>query len=152
MIQEISARLLKQLEEDLEQTCFQIKDPFQRWTTSLKLIRDALKKLKSHVDQHLFKDKADEIPIFKYIKPSFYQWQIYYTELYEIETNLPKDDVEKQIPALELELHYIDRFFRQHAFLYQYYKLNANELDNLYFVRGAEVQSVLLPNVPDLDP
>jgi hypothetical protein len=152
MIQEISSRLLKQLEDDLEQTCFQIKDPFQRWATSLKLIRDALKKLKSHVDQHSFKDKAEEIPIFKYIKPSFYQWNIYYTELYEIETNLPKDDVEKQILFLELELQYIGRFFRQHVFLYQYYKMNADELDNLYFVRGAEVQSVLLPNVPDLDP
>jgi len=152
MIREISNRLLKQLEEDLEQACFQVKDPLQRWITSLNLIRDALKKLRSHVDQHPFKDKTEEIPIFKYIKPSFYQWNIYYTELYEIETNLPKDDAEKQIAFLDLELQYIGRFFRQHAFLYQYYKLNADELDSLYFVRGAEVQSVLLPNVPEPDP
>jgi hypothetical protein len=152
MIQEISTRLLKQLEEDLEQTCFQIKDPFQRWVTSLKLIRDALQKLRTHVSQYAFKDRTEEIPIFKYIKPSFYQWNIYYTELYTIETNLPKDDAGKQIAALELELQYLERFFRQNAFLYQYYKLNAAELDNLYFVRGAEAHSVLLPNVPDLDP
>ncbi|MDR6941370.1 RteC domain-containing protein [Mucilaginibacter pocheonensis] len=152
MIQEISSRLLKQLEGDLEQTCFQIKDPFQRWTTALKLIRDAIKKLKTHVNEHPFKDKTEEIPIFKYIKPSFYQWNIYYTELYEIETNLPKDDAEKQIAALELELHYINRFFRQYAFLHQYYKLNADDLDNIYFIRGAEPQNILLPNIPDLDP
>lgn len=152
MIQEISNRLLSQLEKDLEQACFQFKDPFQRWTASLKLIRDALKKLKVHVDQHPFKDKTEEIPIFKYIKPAFYHWNIYYTELYEIETNLPKDDADKQIAALELELHYIARFFRQYAFLYQYYKLNADELDNIYFVRGAEPQNILLPNIPDLDP
>lgn len=152
MIQEISTRLLKQLEDDLEQTSFQIKDPFQRWTTALKLTRDALKKLRLHVSQHTFKDKSEEISVFKHIKPSFYQWNIYYTELYTIETNLPGDDAEKQLAALELELQYIDRFFRQNAFLYQYYKLNADELDNLYFIRGAEAQSVLLPNVPDLDP
>ena len=152
MIQEISTRLLKQLEEDLEQTCFQIKDPFQKWTTALKITREALKRLRAHVHDLKLKDKAEEIPIFKYIKPSFYQWQIYCTELYNIETNLPHGDAEKQAAFLEQELHYIERFFRQYAFLYQYYKLNATELDNLYFIRGAEVQSILLPEVPDLDP
>ena len=152
MIQEISTRLLKQLEEDLEQTCFQIKDPFQRWTATLKITREALKRLRAHVNDLKFKDKSEEIPIFKYIKPSFYQWQIYYTELYNIETNLPHGDAEKQAGFLEQELLYIERFFRQYAFLYQYYKLNATELDNLYFIRGAEVQSILLPEVPDLDP
>jgi hypothetical protein len=152
MIQEISTRLLKQLEEDLEQACFQIKDPFQRWTATLRITREALKRLRAHVNDLKFKDKAEEIPIFKYIKPSFYQWQIYYTELYNIETNLPHGDVERQAVFLEQELHYIERFFRQYAFLYQYYKLNATELDNLYFIRGAEVQSILLPEVPDLDP
>jgi hypothetical protein len=138
MIQEISTRLLSQLENDLEKTYFQTKDPFQRWTSSLKLIRDALKKLKVHFDDHSFKDKTEEIPFFKYIKPAFYHWNIYYTELYEIESNLPKGDVSKQMEFLELELQYIARFFRQYAFLYQYYKLNAEELDNIYFIRGAE--------------
>jgi hypothetical protein len=152
MIQEISTRLLKQLEEDLEQTCYQINDPFQRWTTALKLTREALKRLRTHFDGLKFNDKAEEIPIFKHIKPSFYQWQIYYTELYNIETNLPYGDAEKQATFLEQELLYIERFFRQYAFLYQYYKLNATELDSLYFVRGAEMQSILLPEVPDLDP
>jgi len=152
MIQEISTRLLKQLEEDLEHTCFQIKDPFQRWTATLKITREALKRLRAHVNDLKFKDKAEEIPIFKLIKPSFYQWQIYYTELYNIEINLPYGDTEKQAGFLELELLYIERFFRQYAFLYQYYKLNATELDNIYFVRGAEMQSILLPEIPDLDP
>jgi hypothetical protein len=152
MIQEISIRLLKQLEEDLEQACFQIKDPLQRWTTTLKITREALKRLRAHISDLKFKDKSEEIPIFKYIKPSFYQWQIYYTELYNIETNLPHGNAEKQADFLEQELLYIDRFFRKYAFLYQYYKLNATELDNLYFVRGAEMQSILLPEVPDLDP
>jgi hypothetical protein len=152
MIQEISNRLLRQLENDLEQTCAQIKDPLQRLTAVLKLIREALKRLRVHVSDLKFKDKAEEIPIFKYIKPSFYQWQIYYTELYNIETNLPHGDAEKQTAFLEQELFYFERFFRQYAFLCQYFRLNATELDNLYFVRGAEMQSILLPEVPDLDP
>ncbi|MDB5086113.1 MAG: RteC protein [Mucilaginibacter sp.] len=152
MIQEISNRLLRQLENDLEQVCSEIKDPLQRLTTVLKLTREALKRLKVHVSDLKLKDKAEEIPIFKYIKPSFYQWQIYYVELYNIEINLPYGDAEKQANFLEQELLYIERFFRQYAFLYQYFRLNATELDNLYFVRGAEMQSILLPEVPDLDP
>jgi hypothetical protein len=152
MIQELSTRLSKQLEQDLEQVVLQIKDPFKKLTSALKLIRDALKKLRGYLTEYPFKSKADEIPIFKYTKPAFYQWQIYYTELYTIEAGLPFGDMEKQVAYLEQELHYIERFFRQYAFLYQYYKLGADELDTLYFVRGAEVQSVLLPNVPDLDP
>jgi hypothetical protein len=152
MIKELSNRLSKQLEQDLEEVVFQVKDPLQRLTTALKLIRDALKKFRVYLAQYPFKSKADEIPIFKYTKPSFYQWQIYYTELYNIETGLPFGDTEKQVVYLEQELHYIERFFRQYAFLYQYYKVGADELDTLYFVRGGEAQSVLLPNVPDLDP
>ena len=152
MIQEISKRLLAQLESDLDKIGLQTNDPFQRWTASLKLIRDALKKLKTHFDDCVFKDKAEEIPFFKYIKPAFYHWNIYYSELYEIEVNLPKGEVAKQLEFLELELQYVVRFFRQYAFLYQYYKLNAAELDNIYFIRGAEPQNILLPNIPDLDP
>jgi hypothetical protein len=152
MIQEISDRLLRQLENDLEQACSQVNDPLQRFTTALKFIREALKRLRVHVNDLKFKDKAEEIPIFKTIKPSFYQWQIYYAELYNIEINLPFGDAEKQAAFLEEELGYIERFFRQYAFLYQYFRLNATELDSLYFVRGAEVQSILLPEVPDLDP
>jgi len=152
MFREISDRLLRQLEDDLEKAYFQTKDPFQRWTTSLKLIRDALKKLKLHFDECVFKDKTVEIPFFKYIKPSFYHWNIYYSELYEIEINLPKGDVTKQTQFLEQELQFIGRFFRQYAFLYQYYKLNADELDNIYFVRGARPQNILLSNIPDMDP
>src|SRR5665213_1226539 len=152
MIQELSTRLSKQLEQDLEQVVLQIKDPFKKLTSALKLIREALKKLRGYITQYPFENKEEEILIFKFTKPTFYQWQIYYTELYTIEADLPFGDLEKQVAYLQQELHYIERFFRQYAFLYQYYKLGAVELDTLYFVRGVDVQSVLLPNVPDLDP
>jgi len=114
MIQELSTRLSKQLEQDLEKVVFQIKDPLQRLTSALKLIRDALKKLRGYLTEYPFKSKADEIPIFKYTKPAFYQWQIYYTELYTIEAGLPFGDTEKQVAYLEQELCYTERFFRQY--------------------------------------
>jgi len=152
MNQELSTRLLKQLEQDLEQQSFQIKDPLEKLIASLNAIRQALDKLKSFLKDKPFKTDEEQIKFFKYTKPAFYQWQIYYAELYTIETGLPFSDAEKQVAFLDQELYYIERFFQQYAFIYQYYKLNANELDSLYFMRGGQVQSVLLPNVPDLNP
>jgi len=151
MIQEISKRLLAALENDLEQASSAATNLLQKLTATLKLTRDALKKLRLHFNEVTFKDKTEEIPIFKYLKPSFYQWQIYYTELYNLESNLPQGDAEKLVLFLEQELAYIERFFKQYAFLYQYYRLDATELDSLYFIRGADMQSILLPEVPDLD-
>lgn len=152
MIQEVSSKLLRQLEQELEQIACQSKDPLEKLTSALKPIRQALQKLKSHLADHSFASEREEIQFFKYIKPDFYCWQIYYTELYTIETNMPYGDVDKQTEYLKQELRYIERFFQQYQFHYQYYRLNADELDNLYFVRGVQIQSTLLPNVPDLDP
>lgn len=152
MNQELSTRLLKQLEQDLEQQSFQIKDPLEKLVAHLNAIRQALDKLKSFLKDKPFKTDEEQIKFFKYTKPAFYQWQIYYTELYTIETGLPFRDAEKQVAFLDQELYYIERFFQQYAFIYQYYKLNADELDSLYFIRGGQVQSVLLPNVPELNP
>lgn len=152
MIQELSNKLLKQLEQELEQTTGQSKDPLEKLKSVLKPIRQALQKLKGYLHEHPFASQEEEIKFFKYIKPDFYCWQIYCTELYTIEAEMPFNDATKQITYLEQELLYIERFFNQYQFHYQYYRLNADELDNLYFVRGVEVQSALLPNVPDLDP
>jgi hypothetical protein len=152
MIHELSSKLLKQLEQDLEQIACQSKDPLEKLTAVLKPIRQALQQLKTYLLEHPFATQQEEIKFFKFIKPDFYCWQIYYTELYTIETDLPNRDAEKQTAYLEQELHYIERFFHQYQFHYEYYRLNADELDSLYFVRGVEVQSVLLPHVPDVDP
>jgi hypothetical protein len=152
MIHELSSRLLKQLEAELEEISFKVTDPLTKLTTALKPIRQALKKLKSYLDDHPFSSQAEEIKFFKYIKPDFYCWQIYFSELYTIEANIPFGDTESQRLNFENELVYVERFFKQYSFHYQYYKLNANELDSLYFIRGVDNSGVLMPNVPDLDP
>lgn len=152
MIQELSSRLLKQLEVELEEISFKVTDPLTKLTTALKPIRQALKKLKTYLDDHPFSSESDEIKFFKYIKPDFYCWQIYFSELYTIESGIPFGDAEQQRLNFENELIYVERFFKQYGFHYQYYKLNATELDHLYFIRGIDNGSVLMPNVPDLEP
>lgn len=143
--------MLRQLEADMEEA-YHIVDSLQRLNALLKLVRYSLQKLKLHVKDYPFKSKEEEIPIFKFIKPSFCQWQIFHTEVYNIETNMPLTDSARQQVYLGLELEYIDRFFRQHAFLYQYYKLNATEMDSIYFVRGQEINAILIYDIPEVEP
>jgi len=151
MIRELSLRLQEQLELDLESLSYQQSNPLAKFNSSISLIRDALKKLKVYFDDHPC-NKQEEIYFFKYIKPDIYRWKIYHSELYMIESNLPVGGADEQINYLKQEHYHIERFFLQYQFQYQYYRLNADELDNLYFVRGVQLQSTLLPNVPELDP
>jgi len=151
MIKETSVRLLRELELGLERLLVQVNDPLERLVQSLKLVQDALKKLKQLFLSNPFPSPDLEAYFFKYIKPAFYCWKIYSTEMYTIETGLPFGDTEKQISFLEDELTYIERYLKKYNFQYEYYKLNGSDLDGLYFIRGVEVQSILLPNIPDLD-
>lgn len=151
MIVEISKRLRQQLELDLEQQCAAAQEPLTKMKCAIRLVRAAVLKLKQHFIE-MGPQKADEIAVFKSIKPSFYQWHIYYTELYHLECGMLGGDADKALAFLEVELLFAERFFKQYAFLYQYYLLGADEMDNIYFVRGERTQSLLLPNVPELDP
>jgi hypothetical protein len=152
MIKETSAKLLRELELALDRLTAQERDPLERLVQSLKLVREALQKLKQVVLQNPFNEAFPEAYFFKYIKPAFYCQQIYCTEMYTIETGLPFGDSIKQVSFLESEVSYLDRYLNKYAFLYQYFKLDAKDLDNLYFVRGVSVQSILLPQVPEPDP
>ncbi|MCY1501769.1 RteC protein [compost metagenome] len=152
MMQELSSRMLRQLEAQLEEIAFGATSALSKLTSASKAIRQALDKLKGYLSDHPFASDMEEIRFFKYVKPSFYQWQIYYSELYTIEANLPFGDAQVQSLHFENELIYVERFFRQYPFQYQYFKLDGGELDSLYFLRGKEDNSVLMPNVPELDP
>jgi RteC protein len=151
MIQELSKRLLKQLETELEEIAMQTSEPLTKLTSALKPIRQSLRKLRLYLDDHPFASVEEEVQFFKNIKPEFYKWQIYFSELYTIESGMPLVDVDAQRLWFENELVYVQRFFTQYSFHYQYYKLGATELDNIYFVRGVENNSLLMPSTPELD-
>lgn len=78
----------KQLEAELEEISFQKLSPIKKSTGALKQIRQSLKKLKNYLDYHPFSLTEQEISFFKCIIPDFYQWQIYFSELYMIEENI----------------------------------------------------------------
>ncbi|WP_426672006.1 RteC domain-containing protein [Mucilaginibacter sp. McL0603] len=152
MLVKFSEKLLIQLRGEIEKISVEETGPFKILAAILRAIRSALKELKDHLKQNPFKDKAEQIHFFKHIKPLFYSLRIYYLEKYNIETSIPAGDSQTLKNFYTDELKSVQRFFQHIYFHYQYYRLGATELDELYFVRGVEVQSVLIPEVPEPDP
>jgi hypothetical protein len=139
------------MEDELEQIAVNNPEPLKRMTEALRRIRQSLEGLSQYIVKNPFSEKKDEVNFFKFTKPKFYCHYIFEVALYNLVTGKPFGDEEKLRDYYLDELRFVQRTFRQHAFLYQYYRLNADELDELYFVRGIAVQSVLIPEVPALD-
>ena len=127
--------------------------PVRRLSGKLTVVNKALADLKKLVEENPFADQQTEIYFFKYEKPLFVCELLCAHQMYAIETQRRQFNEEVLIRNYyEQELKVIKHYFIQHQFLYQYYLLEASELDNILFVRGAEASAVLLPETPDLDP
>ncbi|MDO3641525.1 RteC domain-containing protein [Mucilaginibacter sp. L3T2-6] len=139
------------MEDELGQIAINNPEPLKRMSAALRCIRGYLDLLSNYLSKHPFADWKEESHFFKVTKPRFYCHYIFEVALYNLISGRPCGDNE-QLRAYYLdELRFAVRSFREHPFLYEYYRLGADELDELYFVRNVEVQSVLLPEVPELD-
>jgi hypothetical protein len=127
-------------------------DPVKRLSHALQEIRVALQTLRAKVLSRPFPSKELEILFFKTIKPKFYALRIFHLELYSLDMNKPAGTKDMLLAFYREELGLINRFFRQHAFLYQYFKNGFSDMDGIYFIRGAEIPSVLQHEMPDADP
>lgn len=152
MIRKFSEKLLTALRADIAEVRSNEQDAFKVLSAVLKLVREALKKLKAYYLKYQFKDEADRIWLFKELKPQIECLRVYELELYNITSDLPPGDAEFLRGQYQKELRIVQRFFRHIAFHYKYYRLGACDLDNILFVPGNAVQSVLIPEAPDLDP
>lgn len=145
-------KLLLQLNEDLELIEKSEAEPISRMINTVSSVRSALNALKALTVKHPFTSTTEEIHFFKHIKPKFYSKLIYYVEMYKIDSAKPHGTVEMLKDYYGKELTFVERFFRQNQFMYEYYRQRMVELDALYFVRGAEIKTILLPEIPDLEP
>ncbi|WP_461791639.1 RteC domain-containing protein [Pedobacter sp.] len=98
-----------------------------------------------------FGDRMEEIYFFKFEKPEYYAMKIYLAGWFTLMNGRPKGTAEQLRSYYSEELRFICRFFGQHAFHYQYFRSGMTELDELLFVRGAEVSPVFVMEVPELD-
>lgn len=127
-------------------------DPVKRLAKALQEIRVVLQVLRVKVLSIPFPSKEIEIGFFKTIKPKFYALRIFHLELYNLDMNKPAGTRDMLLLFYRQELKLVERFFRLNAFLYQYFKNDFSEMDGIYFIRGAEIPTVLQPELPDADP
>jgi hypothetical protein len=152
MRNEFVKKLFSEMEEELSVFADLGTLPVRRLAGALNCVREYLAKLKAELLLHPPADRQEEIGFFKYDKPRFKSEQIYALEIYTIETARPLGDELLLKSFYEQELKFIQRFFIQYQFLYQYYQLDATELDHLLFVRGEKPSDILLPEMPGVDP
>jgi RteC protein len=113
---------------------------------------EALNKVKERITQFPFKSTAEEISFFKQEKPRFLAEQLYALEMINILTSRPAYDQESIRAWYRQELSGPGRFFNLYKAFYQYYQLEACDLDELLFVRAAKAPAMLLPETQNLDP
>lgn len=152
MSHKLSGKLYTQLKSALDKVAEKESFSLAFLSASLAVIRGFLQKLRHSIVQHPFENQQEEIRFFKTIKTRFYSEQIYYTALYNLYFHMPSGPLDTQISYYKDELEQLRRFFRLHAFYYQYYRSGFCELDHLYFVRGVAIGSGYIPDQPDPDP
>lgn len=152
MLEKLSTKLLSQLSDGLEDVAEKKLSGEKRLSASLQLIRRLLNELREHTNLHPFKDRTEEIHFFKNVKTCFLSAKIFELERYNLEQNKPVGTRETLLCFYDKELEAIQRFFNRNAYLYQYYRSGMVELDELYFIRGAEVPSVIVPEFGEPDP
>lgn len=151
MLDKMSEKLYQQLTEQIDRIVKVETDNFKLLSEILKSVREALKKLKEYILTHPFKHDEEQIWFFKCVKPKFYSLRLFYLERYDLQTAIPSTSNKLVKQFYQDELTTIMRFFQRNAFIYQYYRRGATELDRIYFLRGVDVHSVLIPDIPELD-
>jgi len=152
MLKQKSQYLYEKMETDLEVLK---KDRLSKSTMlkqAMLTVQQYLDDLKALLEHYHFIDKEEEIWFFKVEKPRFVRWLIFYSELLNIDTTKPLGKDNKLKEHYNEQIRYINRFYRTHEFQYQYYRLGTDELDHLFFLRGASSKDIRLSSVPRVDP
>jgi len=127
--------------------------PVKKLSAKLDIIARATDQLRLYLETNEFENDQEEISFFKNVKPLFVCEQFFAQHIFNIETKKKELKEESAIRNyFEQELGFTRHYFNQHQFLYQYFQLEATELDSILFKRGSESSLVILPETPDLDP
>src|SRR4051812_2362715 len=111
------------MEDELQQIAIHNPEPLKRMSAALRCIRGYLDLLFNYIVKYPFVDRKEEAHFFKFAKPRFYCHYIFEVALYNLVSGKPCGDNE-QLRAYYLdELRFAGRCFREHPFLYEYYRL-----------------------------
>ncbi|MDT3401264.1 hypothetical protein QE417_000336 [Mucilaginibacter terrae] len=141
--------LLNDLREELSANAY-TKSPLKRFNGAVKQTDKALLALKNYLESETLTEQ-DEISIFKDVKPQIDAHRIEEGLRFSVLNYKPMGTVKAQIKYLDEELVALQSVFRRNAFYYQYYKNGFDELDHLFFLRGAGNLALPIPEIFDVE-
>ncbi len=145
-------KLYNDLQEDLELYAEMGIIPMNKLTGAMQSIRDAVQKLKAYIIEHPFETEADEIEFFKTIKPKFVSEQVFLIDQAMVLMHRPPLTDPMLADYFQAELNKVHEYLGEHRYWYQYYLMDAAELDTKLFVGGAGPMDSLLPVLTDPGP
>lgn len=145
MIKAFSDAELGRLKDELKATAEKNLPAHVRLDEELACIRRSTDALSDYVTAHPFESPAQEIDYHKNIFPVFRCLYIYQVEMHKLEANLPgwgKKALKKYYRAKQQRIRADTESEYIH---YTYFRLKADDLDDLYFRADPGRHSVLLP-------
>jgi len=119
----------------------EINDVVARSELCVSVSISCLAKLKDAIKEYSFTDRDEEIFFFKYVKPRFHHYFIFYNKVLNIERRLVLASATRQEDYLRRELLKVDLFFETHSSLYEYYRTGETDRDTRYFTRQRELSA-----------
>ena len=110
----------------------------ERAVSSYNIVKDANRRLDNFIENYSFEDREEEIKFFKHIKPNLLKEQIYYSELYFMESLKPNKDKKSIEQYFNDHLKYNNQYFERNRNLYNYQRTGQTSKDHLLFVEKKE--------------
>ena len=145
MVRAFSDAELGRLKDSLKATAEKELPAHVRLTEDLACIKRSADALSNYVDAHPFDDPRAEIDYHKNIYPQFRCLYIYQVELHKLTANLPGWDKKTLKKYYRSRQKRIREEVESELIHYRYFRLGADDLDDLYFREDPGRHSVLLP-------
>lgn len=136
--------LISELEQQLKQIRLETENPIKASEQAIKYTASALEKLKSYFIKYKYLKKKEEIEFFREIKPKFTAKLIYYSEIYNIETNKPVGPKKTIRKYYGTELQKLKIYFKENKEFYRYCRTGDSSLDDQYFIRQKYSSKLIL--------
>lgn len=107
----------------------------------LIFLKEKLTEMKVSVQSEPFENATDEIDFFKQYKPRVLGSLFYFHHILRIESQRPLDEKELD-DYYEKQQEEQKIFFDRHVAFFQYYRSGATYMDNYYFLRGRQGNTI----------
>lgn len=139
-------------EKHLDYLCIESESTLKGYEKSVLYLIQVIQNLKEEIAIRGFQTKKEEIHFFKHVKPIYVSKLIYFTVLYNIESQIALLDNKKLNKFYKRELLKIQLFFEDNKDFYHYYTSKSSHFDNFYFRRNKHnIRLKLEPYLIDSD-